>query len=186
MLSQGETMRIHYYNDPFLKFKSTVEIGKYLISVSIDGLPGAEFIAHGLGNYLNGDARASATLLGFHATDCWKIPLSDLQTLERICEVLTLRGQPELSSRARSHISQAIQSGNLDDYWQNTMVPDILQRARKAGQVRDDHFRATVAWCNPLVSRFKMHPRATQFIQHHWPKIVAMHSSGPLAVVATA
>lgn len=175
-------MRTHHYNDPILKFKSTVEVGKYLISVSIDGLPRVDFMANGLDSYLNGNAGASATLLGFHLADEWKIPLNDLQTLERISQVLAVRGQHELSTAATAHISQALASGNLAEYWQKSMVPDLLQRARKAGQDIDDHFSATLAWCNPCVSRFKMHPRATRFIQTHWPKIAEMHISDSLGV----
>jgi hypothetical protein len=180
-------MQIYTHTDKQLQFTSTVNIGKYLVTVDIDGLPSGNFMAQGLKDYIHHTPSASAVMLEFHNFDGWKIALNDEQTLERMREVMQARNYPTLAAIVQQHKEAALQSGNLEQYWRTHLIPEIMHISRTQDLINQKDFNATLAWCNPVSSRFKLHPRAIRFIQSHWPAIVANHNNEEsAAIVKTA
>lgn len=180
-------MQTYTHTDKQLQFTSTVNIGKYLVTVDIDGLPSGNFMAHGLKDYIHHTPSASAVMLEFHNFDGWKIALNDSQTLERMREVMLTRDCPALASIVQQHKETALQSGDLEQYWRTQMIPEIMQVSRNLDLISRKDFNATLAWCNPASSRYKLHARAIRFIQSHWPAIVAKHTNEEsAAIVKTA
>lgn len=179
-------MKTITHTDKHFGFTSTVNIGKYLVQVEIEGLPSGSFMANGLNNYIHHTPSASAVMLEFHNFEGWKIALGDEQTLDLICDILTVRDYKLLAQLVKSHSARRDQIQNLDSYWLNTMVPELMQLARHHGLTERKDFNATMAWCNPVNARYKLHPRAIRFIQSHWPAIVAKYPTEGLAPAKTA
>ena len=174
------------HTDKKFGFSSSVSIGKYLVQVDIEGLPAGNFMANGLKNYIHHTPSASAVILEFHNFAGWKIALSDEQTLELIREILITRDYAVLADIVKAHAERIEQIEHLERYWQTHVVPELMQMARYHGLLERKGFSATMAWCNPVNARYKLHPRAIRFIQAHWPAIVAQYPQEGVASAKTA
>lgn len=170
-------MKSYQYTDPKYRFSSTVEIGKYLVTVEIDDLPKASFCYFNLKDFIHSNPEAIAVLLEFHKHEPWHVCLSDEQTISMIRDVMKIRGYHSLSEIVENHLERFKSACSLRDYWRITLIPELMHHVRDHGIAEDESLQVMLAWCNPAVASQRLHPRAIQFIGSHWPKIVDMHKA---------
>lgn len=142
------------------------------MSINIDGLEKQIFVEPNLSSYLHSTPAAIAKLLQFDQCPAWKIGLSNDQMLARIENGLAMRDFSALYPIVEGYRDQLDQCDNRNRLWNETIYPHLKSEAEYIGITLDEKLETVLAWCHPANSSNQLHPRALQFIHHHWP---AMH-----------